>query len=286
MTAYALQNQNNSSESDNEPLDYKMFCQYLEEACGITLGENKNYLINSRLKSIKEQYGFSTLTQIVEQIKNNNDSSLKVQIIDAMTTNETSWFRDNHPFEVLKTKIFPELKSINHVPKVWSAACSYGQEPYSISIAFEEYLEKNPGQFTKGLEIVGTDISRRALSHARAAEYDELGLARGLSPERKSKYFKQTEHGMQVVNKVKQRVRLQEFNLLNSYATLGKFDVIFCRNVLIYFSNDNKKAILKKITECLQPKGYLFLGASEPVVNHIDSFEMDTSAGVVLYRRK
>ncbi len=274
------------SNSNQEEKDYEIFCKYLEESCGITLGDNKSYLVNSRLRTIKEHYGFNSLLELVNGIKSGQHRDLKVEVVDAMTTNETSWFRDNYPFEILKTEIFSELNTKLHTPKIWSAACSYGHEPYSISITFQEYIDKNPGQFSKGIEIVGTDISRRALTDAREGHYDDLGLSRGLSNERKQKFFTQTEEGMRVNDKIKQRVRFQEFNLLNSYSLLGQFDVIFCRNVLIYFSNENKSLILNKMAKSIRPNGCLFLGASEPIVNYCDDFEMVSANNMVYYRRK
>lgn len=274
------------SDKQQDDKDYDIFCNYLEESCGITLGDNKSYLVNSRLRTIKEHYGFDSLLELVNGVNSNQHHNLKVEIIDAMTTNETSWFRDNYPFEILKAEIFAELNDTSYTPKIWSAACSYGHEPYSISIAFQEYIEKNPGQYSKGIEIIGTDISRRVLAEARKGVYDDLGLSRGLSNARKEKYFTQTEVGMQVNEKVKQRVRFQEFNLLNNYSLLGQFDVIFCRNVLIYFSNENKSLILNKMADIIRPNGYLFLGASEPIVNYCDGFEMVSANNIVYYRRK
>lgn len=271
----------------DDSLDYKMFCQFLEEVCGITLGDNKAYLINSRLRQIKEEYKFNSLTEIVNAIKKGGYQRLKLQVVDAMTTNETSWFRDNYPFEVLKEEVLPELaKSITTKPRIWSAACSYGHEPYSISIAIQEYLERNPGQFSQDIEIVGTDISTKALEQARSGDYDNLNLTRGLSPERKKKYFVKTEKGMKVMDKLRNRTRFQEFNLMQNYSILGRFDIIFCRNVLIYFSNENKSKILEKIAALMQPQACLFLGASEPIVNYSDAFEMVIRGRGVAYRRK
>ncbi len=282
----AVNNIDETSVVSDESIDYKLFCNFLEESCGITLGDNKAYLINSRLRAIKAAHSFSTLIDIVNAIRKGGQQVLKAELIDAMTTNETSWFRDSYPFDVLKEEILPGLNKLSSKPKIWSAACSYGHEPYSISIAIEEYLEKNPGQFSQDIEVVGTDISRKALEQARVGDYDGLGLARGLSDERKRKYYSNSEIGMQLIEKIRQRVRFQEFNLLQNYSILGRFDVIYCRNVLIYFSNENKSSILDKIAGILQPKGYLFLGASEPIANYSDAFEMVSCSRGVYYRHK
>lgn len=274
-----------SSSAGHNMADYAAFCDYLEDACGITLGENKAYLITSRLKSIMGEYGIGTLAEAVHKIKNENNRRLKIQIIDAMTTNETSWFRDIYPYEYLQDILLPALSGPRMTtPRIWSAACSYGHEPYSISIVVQEYLEKNPGNMPGGLQILGTDISTRALKQAEDAEYDILGLSRGLSDERKKKYFIRTSDGMVVCDRVRLRVSFQALNLLQSFSGLGKFDVIFCRNVLIYFSNKNKTHILDRMAECLFPGGHLFLGASEPITNYSKRFEQVSWPRGVIYR--
>ncbi|MEE8320252.1 MAG: protein-glutamate O-methyltransferase CheR, partial [Gammaproteobacteria bacterium] len=185
----------------------------------------------------------------------------------------------------LKDVLLPALSGPKMTtPRIWSAASSYGHEPYSISIVVEEYLEKNPGSMPGGLQILGTDISTKVLKQAEDAEYDILGLSRGLSEERKKKYFIKTSDGMEVRDKVRLRVSFQALNLLQSFSGLGKFDVIFCRNVLIYFSNKNKTHILDRMAECLYPGGHLFLGASEPIANYSKRFELVSWPRGVIYR--
>ena len=286
MSNLAVNNDNLSAQSLYTTFEYKQFCEYLEEVCGITLDENKAYLIDSRLKAIREKYGFANLSEIVRSLQTGQHKHLKAHVIDAMATNETSWFRDVYPYDILKSDILPELKQTSGIPRIWSAACSCGHEPYSISMSLQEYLDKNPGQFTTGVEIVATDISKTALAQAQSGDYDELALARGLSPERRDKFFLSSARGMRIVDKIQKRIRFQEFNLLQNYALLGQFDVVFCRNVLIYFSQENKVTILDKIASVLKPNGYLFLGASEPVVNHDRHFTMHTDRGGVYYRKK
>lgn len=267
------------------PQAYQEFCQYLQQSCGITLGNDKSYLVNSRLKPILDEYSLSSLSDLLLELKKHASRSLQTRIIDAMTTNETSWFRDNYPFDLLKEKILPEFSRQSSL-SIWSAACSYGHEPYSISIAVEEYLQKNPGQYSAGINILGTDISSQVLAQAQTGDYDELNLTRGLSIERKQQYFSKSDKGMQVNSKIRQRVRFRELNLLKSFATVGQMDIIFCRNVLIYFTNENKSEILNKIASVIKPGGYVFLGASEPIVNYSNDFEMITARRGVVYRKK
>ncbi len=266
--------------------EYLTFCDYLEETSGITLGTNKAYLVKNRLRPILTAHGVETLADAMKRVIQGADPKLNLEIIDAMTTNETSWFRDQYPFEYLHDELLPNLKGKRiDIPKIWSAACSYGHEAYSISMILDEYTSKNPGSFPTGIEIVGTDISSRVIKSASAAEYDRLSIARGLSEERKKKYFTRTDSDhYKLINKIKNRVRFQYLNLLDSYASMGKFDIIFCRNVLIYFSNENKTAIMEKFAKALNHDGVLILGASETVSNYSKAFEMVKCKRGVVYR--
>ncbi len=270
----------------HDNLQYLAFCDYLEESTGITLGANKSYLVSNRLGAILKQHGLSSLSEALQKLQQGNSLQLKLDIIDAMTTNETSWFRDEYPFEYLQSTLLPQLSGKRMtIPRIWSAACSYGHEAYSVSIAIEEYLQKNPGALPGGIQIVATDISTRVLKSAAAAQFDRLSMSRGLSDERKQRYFTETaDDTYQLSDKIKNRVRFLNLNLLESYAMLGKFDIIFCRNVLIYFSNDNKSRIMDKFAGAINPGGTLILGASETVTNYSKAFEMVKCPRGVVYR--
>jgi len=226
-----------------------------------------------------------TLTDAITKIQSGNDQKLKLEIIDAMTTNETSWFRDQYPFEYLYNDLLPKLTGKRMMtPRIWSAACSFGHEAYSISMIVEEFMMKNPGCFPAGIQVVGTDISSKVLKSASAAEFDRLSMSRGLSEERKKKYFTKTSNDTYKLNeRIKSRVQFQYLNLLESYATLSKFDIIFCRNVLIYFTNDIKTEIMNKFAQSLQHDGVLVLGASETVTNYSKAFEMIKCPRGVVY---
>ncbi len=267
-------------------LQYLAFCDYLEESTGITLGANKSYLVSNRLGSILKKHGIDSLSDALQRLQRGSCTQLKLDIIDAMTTNETSWFRDEYPFEYLKETILPQLSGKRMtIPRIWSAACSYGHEAYSMSMAIEEYLQKNPGALPGGIQIVATDISTRVLKSAAAAEFDRMSMSRGLSDERKQRYFTSaTDDTYLLSDKIKNRVRFQNLNLLDSYAMLGKFDIIFCRNVLIYFSNENKSRIMDKFASAINPGGILILGASETVTNYSKAFEMVKCPRGVVYR--
>ncbi|KEY89697.1 protein-glutamate O-methyltransferase CheR [Pseudomonas capeferrum] len=270
-------------------LDFEQFRVFLEKACGILLGENKQYLVSSRLNKLMEQQGIKSLGELVQRIQTQPRSGLREQVVDAMTTNETLWFRDTYPFEVLKNKVIPEFIKNNPGQRLrmWSAACSSGQEPYSISMAIDEFERSNLGQLKMGAQIVATDLSGTMLTNCKTGEYDSLAIARGLSQERLQRYFDPKGAGRYAIKPaIRSRVEFRSFNLLDSYASLGKFDVVFCRNVLIYFSAQVKKDILLRIHSTLKPGGYLFLGASEALNGLPDHYQMVQCSPGIIYQAK
>ena len=270
-------------------LDFEQFRVFLEKACGILLGSNKLYLVSSRLNKLMEQQGIKTLGELVQRMQGQPRSGLREQVVDAMTTNETLWFRDTYPFEVLKNRVMPELLKANSGQRlrIWSAACSSGQEPYSLSMTAEEFERNNLGQLKGGMQIVATDLSGSMLTACKSGEYDSLAMGRGLSPERLQKYFDSNGPGRWAIKPaIKTRVEFRALNLLDSYAGLGKFDVVFCRNVLIYFSAGVKKDILLRIHGTLKPGGYLFLGASEALNGLPDHYQMVQCSPGIIYKAK
>ena len=268
-------------------LDYEHFKTFLEDACGILLGEGKEYLIVSRLTKLLRQENIVNVTELLAILKRGHPRHIRSAVIDAMTTNETSWFRDRTPFDALAKSVFPEMdkNNVSNV-RIWSSACSSGQEPYTISISIDEYLRSSPSSGIKNSQIVATDISASMLAEAKMAEYDTAILGRGLSDDRKRLFFKANGDRWQVADAVKRRVSFFEQNLLMDYGRLGKFDIIFCRNVLIYFSAERKKDILQRMAKSLNRRGYLFLGASETITGYSDVFEMVRSPQGVYYRLK
>ncbi|GGC87745.1 CheR family methyltransferase [Halopseudomonas salina] len=269
--------------------DFHVFREFLEKACGIVLGDNKQYLVASRLNRLLEQQGIKSLGELVTRIQTQPRSGLRELVVDAMTTNETLWFRDVYPFDVLKNRLLPEFVKANpgQRPRIWSAACSSGQEPYSLSMAIDEFERSNPGQLRGGCQIVATDLSGGILTAAKSAEYDSLSIARGLSSERLARYFDQGSPGRWTVKQpIRSRVEFRAMNLLDSYSMLGKFDIVFCRNVLIYFSADLKKDILKRIHGTLKPGGYLMLGASEALNGLPDLYQMVQCSPGIVYKAK
>jgi len=265
---------------------YNAFRDYLEEACGIVLGDNKHYLVMSRLGRLLIEEKIADLGELVKRLKSATGRRLREQVIEAMTTNETFWFRDTFPFDILKEVIFPDLAERRvRKARIWSAACSSGQEPYSISMTAQEYLAANPGRLGE-VEIVATDISPAILEEAKAARYDALAVARGLSEERRERFFMPFGRDWKVKPEITGRVKFSLLNLMQSYTLLGKFDVIFCRNVLIYFSTESKRDILARMARALNPGGYLFLGSSESITQYSDEFEMVKARRGSVYRVK
>lgn len=267
---------------------YGEFCEFLEIHSGICLGANKQYLVSSRLRQLMAEHSVTTLKALVDKANARSQTALKTQVIDAMTTNETLWFRDTHPFRILKDVILPELYSRkgNSPLRIWSSACSTGQEPYSISMVLQDYREAqrvyNPAE-----RIIATDISPSALAQAKSGEYASLAIGRGLDTQRLKKHFTETANGRFKINReLAKNIEFRPLNLKDGYNRLGKFDIVFCRNVLIYFTTEFKKDILTRIHATLNPGGYLVVGASESVSGLSDLYEMVHCRPGIIYKKK
>ncbi|MDQ2075463.1 protein-glutamate O-methyltransferase CheR [Marinimicrobium sp. ABcell2] len=269
--------------------EFDHFRQFLQDACGIALGDNKQYLVSSRIRRLLEEHNLESFSDLVKALKASNSRRLKDQVIDVMTTNETFWFRDIYPYEHLKDHLLPALMTREHKGagpvRIWSAACSSGQEPYSISIMVEEFRRQSMGALFRPVQILATDLSSIVLEQARAAEYDRSSVLRGLSDERLTRYFDVAKENIwRVKPVVRERVQFKAWNLLDPYASLGKFDMVFCRNVLIYFNPELKRRILQKLHTALKPGGILFLGSSEGLAGASDLFEMVRCDPGIMYR--
>ena len=270
---------------NNEITDdlYKKFCDFLEKQSGIVLGNSKQYLVKSRLTPIAHDMGIASLTELIEKSITTSDRQMKMTVIDAMTTNETLWFRDGHPYDILRNKLLPELGGKSSA-RIWSAASSSGQEPYSIAMTIAEFQKENKGKIGS-TKIVGTDISSTMLKHCEEGIYDSLALARGLSNERKDSFFQPVEEGLMQINKdIRSMTSFKQLNLTESFASMGKFDIIFCRNVLIYFAPEIKSKILNQFAGCLNPGGHLMLGASESLSGLTEKFNMVRCSPGIVYQ--
>ncbi len=261
---------------------YSRFRQFLEQVAGIVLGNGKQYLVDSRLGGIMAEEGIATLDELLSRIQAPGAAPLRERVIDAMTTNETQWFRDSKPYKLLEQIILPRYAG--RPLRIWSAACSSGQEPYSISFTVEEFRERNPAAAPSRVEIVATDLSRSMLESAAAAEYDSISIARGLTVQQKQKFFDPNGECWVVKPRYRRHVRFCRLNLQEGFGSLGRFDVIFCRNVLIYFSPELKRDILDRMAETLDPEGYLILGSSESVNGYSDSYRTERHPLGVVFR--
>ena len=274
------------SQTSLDPSQFSAFRDFLHDACGIYLAENKQYLVTTRISPLLTHHNFKDLGELVKELKGNKYSPLRDIVIDAMTTNETFWFRDTYPFEALKSLVLPEFVARKSSISIWSAACSSGQEPLSISMSIEEFMRANAGKLSS-VSITGTDLSPSMLKIAKSATYDQMSVMRGLSVERLNTYFDQLPGGLwQAKPQISRRINYRPLNLQDSYGGLGSFDIVFCRNVLIYFDNDLKRDILQRIHRTLNPGGVLFLGASEGLAGASDFFDMIHCNPGILYRAK
>ncbi|MFT5422077.1 MAG: chemotaxis protein methyltransferase CheR [Candidatus Endobugula sp.] len=268
-------------------LDFKAFCDYLQKSSGITITPSKSYLVSARIRNIMLDYKLNDLYQLIAEL-NRNNKLLHQKIIDAMTTNETFWFRDEYPFTYFTKKLLPYWSSKEHQDasvRIWSAACSSGQEPYSLGMLCEEYKARS--SFNKKVEILATDLSSDILDKAKSGDFDRLSIVRGLSEQRLKSFFTvSSDTHWNVKPVVKRYIQFQPINLLESYASLGKFDIIFCRNVLIYFTKETKTDILQRMHKCLKPNGLLCLGSSESLAGAGGLFSMVHCNPGIIYQAK
>jgi chemotaxis protein methyltransferase CheR len=253
------------------PLDYEYLRKLLKDRSGLDLSADKQYLVESRLVPLARKAGLSGIPDLVAKMKSGADV-LTTEVVEAMTTNETFFFRDKIPFDHLRDTILPlmlQTRSSRRSLRIWSAACSTGQEPYSIAMCLKE---KGAALAGWRIEIVGTDLSQEVLEKSRAGIYSQFEVQRGLPIQLLVKYFTQSGELWQISPDIRGMVQHRQLNLLQDFSHLGKFDVIFCRNVLIYFDQDTKINIFERLNKSLESDGMLMLGAAESVVGITDAF--------------
>jgi chemotaxis protein methyltransferase CheR len=244
--------------------------RFLHEASGLTLDDNKAYLIESRLSPLMRRAGVANISDLLSSIKGGRDSALKQSVIDAMMTNETFFFRDRVPFDNFRNVILPKLMEARREQRrirIWCAAASTGQEPYSLTMILDEEAKKLTGW---NIEILATDLSSTAIASAREGHYTQFEVQRGLPISHLLRYFRSEDGGWRINEHLRARVRFEEFNLLTDFREFGQFDLIFCRNVLIYFDLETKKNILQRLGGALMEDGFLIMGSAETVVGLAD----------------
>lgn len=253
--------------------DFDLYKDLLKEKSGLTLTPDKSYLLDSRLTPVARKHGFPTLEAMTMAMRSFPKNDLVKDVVEAMTTNETSFFRDTKPFDQFRDVVIPHLLKVRGAAKrvrIWCAASSTGQEPYSLAMLLKENASKLPGWT---FEIIATDISTEVLENAKKGEYSQFEVQRGLPIQLLMKYFEQKGDRWCLKPEIKSMVQYKYFNLLESMAPLGKFDIIFCRNVLIYFDRETKGKVLQNMSGLLPDDGFLFLGGAETVLGITDAFK-------------
>jgi chemotaxis protein methyltransferase CheR len=246
------------------PEDYSYLSALLRTKSGLALGTGKEYLLESRLPPVAKAYGFSSVNELVKTLRSGPHQELIKAVCDAMTTGETFFFRDTVPFELLRTTILPEVgdrcRKAGRPLRIWSAASSTGQEAYSIAMLLADMGVQLSGV---RVELLATDFASHALNRARRGLFTQIEVQRGLPERYLRQFFIKTGDGYRLADDIRHRVAFRELNLLESFRSLGQFDIILCRNVLIYFDSLTKKDVLDRLSSALTPGGYLFLGATE-----------------------
>ena len=263
--------------------EFDLIRDFLQRETSIALTDDKVYLVETRLAEIIKAHGLAGYGGLMTALQANRPQGLRDLVIDAMTTNETLWFRDSAPFDAFRDHLLPawagEIRAgTRQKIRIWSAACSSGQEPYSLAMTFHEAAQRLPGLRPEHLDILATDLSDSSLAAARAGIYGGMAIQRGLPPERLDRWFTATADGRwEVRRELRERIVFRKFNLRDSFIMMGNFDIILTRYVLIYFNDDFKREVLRKAHGALERGGVLFLGASESLP--------EGTAGYALVRR-
>jgi len=265
------------------PMDFDFLRRLLKERSGLALSPEKRYLAESRLMPVARKAGFDTLETLISRLRRKDSEALVTEVVEAMTTRETLFYRDRTPFQLFRETVLPALlaarASRRHI-RIWCAACSTGQEAYSLAMALREMDVALRGW---RIDILATDLSADALSRAREGAYSQFEVQRGLPILLLIKYFTQEGERWRISPLIRNMVRFQQHNLLDSLTPLGRFDVIFCRNVLIYFDMPTKQDVLQRLAAVAEPDGFLQLGAAETVVGLSDAWR-PTPESYALYQ--
>ncbi|MCC7475100.1 MAG: protein-glutamate O-methyltransferase CheR [Pirellulales bacterium] len=261
-------------------------CGIVRDRSAIELEASKSYLIEARLMPLAKLNGYTTTNDFIQGVRVSRQPELERRLVEAMTTNETSFYRDIHPFTALRTKILPELcqlRASKRMLNIWSAACSTGQELYSIAMLIREHF---PQLATWNVHLQGTDISEEVLGRARAGKFSQIEMNRGLPAPLMLKYFERDGMTWQVRPDLRACTKFTKLNFVEPWPTMPSMDVVFLRNVLIYFSPDTKREILRKVRQVMAPNAVLFLGAAETTMGLDAAFERIEADHSVFYRVK
>lgn len=273
------------------PAEFTLMVKYVHDISGIALDQGKEYLIETRLSPLLEQLGCKSYTELLQKAKIDPLKGIERKIIDAISTNETYFFRDKSPFDLLQFKLLPDIidkrtdggrkpRQVNL--RIWSAASSTGQEIYSIAMIIKE-LGLDPKNYN--ITLVGTDISDAVIAQASYGKYNKFEATRGLSQGFLNKYFNQDGEHWRIKDEIRAMAQFRKINLMESFAGLGKFDIIFCRNVAIYFSPETRKNLYQKLSGSLEQDGYLMIGSTESLSNDTTLFKPQKYLNSIFYQR-
>ena len=272
--------------------EHDLFCQYIQELSGIHLDTSKAYLLETRMASLLEQERCTCFAELYDKAKHLGGETLRQKIIDRISTNETLFFRDKRPFELLQHKIIPDLidarraASSGFFPtpiRIWSAACSTGQEIYSVAIVLKELLQ-DLGRYR--IQLLGTDLSNTVIARASRGEYNQFEIKRGLSEDILKKYFTFNGSAWKINDDIRAMVAFKKINLMVPFDGLGKFDIVFCRNVGVYFNMTDRKKLFENISKVMEKDGYLIIGATESLINVDPRYEPKRYLRSVFYQLK
>lgn len=274
----------NTLQTELSESTFRFFRDLVEEHSAISLDRSKQYLLNARLSPLARCNGLSSLDELAGRLRMNAFGALHQQVIEAMTTNETSFFRDGRPFDALREHLIPqalERRRDGQPLRIWSAACATGQEPYSVAILLKEHF---PELRSNEVEITASDISETALQRAQQAEYTGFEIARGLTSALRDKYFTPQGKAWKARPVIRNLVTFHKSNLIGSWSVQGPFDIILLRNVLIYFGDAARVKVFTKLREKIAADGVLMLGASEYSLNAIPKWRRETCGSVLVLR--
>lgn len=264
--------------------DFAFVAELARTKAAIILEPGKEYLVESRLTPLARKVGEPDIGALITRLKVRNEVSLQTEVIDALTTNETSWFRDRHPFDSLGQHILPELQRARRDTRqlsIWSAASSTGQEPYSIAMTI---LDTAPTLTSWNTRILATDLNKQVLDRARAGQYSQLEINRGLPATHLVRHFTREGPGWKVSDQLRKMITFEQHNLMGLPPMGSPFDIVFIRNVLIYFSPQTKKEVLSRLRRAMRPDGYLILGAAETALGLDDQFVRQEVGKSTVYR--
>ena len=267
------------------PQEYAELCGFIESITGIVLGEGKEDLITGRLGKLLRDLRMDSFSELIRALRRDDSMAIRMAIVDVMTSKESTWFKDKVHYHLLANGIMPKAAKGFGTFRVWSVACASGQETYGIAMILKEYQKNNP-DFRRKIDVLGTDFSDAILDEAKRGLYCSLDGNDGVSGLLHNKFFLPNGDCSEVRMDIKRMVKFRKLNLLDSYEALGRFDVIYCRSVLVYFAQSIRADVFERISQTLKPGGFLFLGEGEVMEDSQDRFEKVTAFGGSVYRLK